>query len=595
MKRILLFLLALSLLCMGSCALAEQSISLEVVNEARLPLHEAEDPYIQLLRGAETAPSDGLPVLILPVKKNLQINTRILPQSVRNKKVTMEVDNADIVRVKGNSLTGLAAGETVLTIVSQADESVKLQYRVLVIQQVSRISLTAAAKSVAVGDTLDVTAAFQPENATLRQVTWTSGDERIATVDENGRVTGVKRGNVRIIATSADGSNIRSNISVQVTQPAGEISLDKTEITVDAGRNTMIRATVLPKDANDKNVIWSTSDSSIATVNAQGRITGVSLGTCEVICTSKTNENVQARATVHVQQPVKSVTFDEAPMVYAGETMQVTWHVEPENASNKTLTFSSSNRNILDVSPEGVVTGLKAGEAYVNAVTTDGTNRRARVRVKVGQHVQGVHMLRNTAYIDLNDSSTTAAVLEPKSATNKNMTWRSADTSICTVEPVRNQSHRVKITGVNYGETVVYGTTEDGGFETSIRVKVGDFSRATKITDALIDGRGNIEIQVKNVSADLPLTRITVEVECYDSDNKPVAINTKDGSNIFRAVYTKRLNPGKTTQAREWTCKDRNEDEAFQHMVVRVVEYQIDGDWVKTIRKKLQPKFAYRP
>ena len=158
MKRILLFLLALSLLCMGSCALAEQSISLEVVNEARLPLHEAEDPYIQLLRGTETAPTDGLPVLILPVKKNLQINTRILPQSVRNKKVTMEVDNADIVRVKGNSLTGLAAGETVLTIVSQADESVKLQYRVLVIQQVSRISLTAAAKSVAVGDTLDVTA-----------------------------------------------------------------------------------------------------------------------------------------------------------------------------------------------------------------------------------------------------------------------------------------------------------------------------------------------------------------------------------------------------------------------------------------------------
>ena len=119
MKRILLFLLALSLLCMGSCALAEQSISLEVVNEARLPLHEAEDPYIQLLRGTETAPTDGLPVLILPVKKNLQINTRILPQSVRNKKVTLEVDNADIVRVKGNSLTGLAAGETVLTIVRQ--------------------------------------------------------------------------------------------------------------------------------------------------------------------------------------------------------------------------------------------------------------------------------------------------------------------------------------------------------------------------------------------------------------------------------------------------------------------------------------------
>ena len=595
MKRILLILLALGVLCMGTCALAEQTISLEVVNLAKLPVYSADDPYIQLLRGMEAAPDDGLSFLILPVKKNLQINTRILPQSVRNRKVTLEVDNADIVRVKGNSLTGLAAGETVLTLTSQADESVKLQYRLLVIQQVSRISLTAGAKSVAVGETLELAAAFQPENATLRQVTWTSGDERIATVDETGRVTGIKRGNVRIIATAVDGSNVRSNISVQVTQPAGEISLDKTEITVDAGRNTMIRATVLPKDANDRNVVWSTTDPAIATVNGQGRITGVALGTCEVVCTSKSNGNVQARATVHVQQPVKSVTFDTAPMVYAGEALQLAWHVEPDNASNKALTFSTSNRNILTVSPEGIVTGIKAGEAYVNAVTTDGTNRRARVRVKVGQHVQGVHMLRSTAYIDLNESSTTAAVLEPKDATNKNMTWRSADTSVCVVEPVRNQGNRVKITGVTNGETVVYGTTEDGGYETSIRVKVGDFSHAAKITNALIDGRGKLEILVKNVSADLPLTRITLEIEAYDFDNKPVAINTKDGSNIVRAVYSKRLNPGKTTPASEWKYKDLNEDEAFQHMTVRVVEYQIDGDWVKTIRKNRQPKFSYRP
>ena len=150
MKRILLILLALGVLCMGTCALAEQTISLEVVNLAKLPVYSADDPYIQLLRGTEAAPDDGLSFLILPVKKNLQINTRILPQSVRNRKVTLEVDNADIVRVKGNSLTGLAAGETVLTLTSQADESVKLQYRLLVIQQVSRISLTAGAKSVAV-------------------------------------------------------------------------------------------------------------------------------------------------------------------------------------------------------------------------------------------------------------------------------------------------------------------------------------------------------------------------------------------------------------------------------------------------------------
>ncbi len=594
MKRILLFLLALALLSMGCTALAEQSVTMEVYNQARLPIYAADDPYVTLLRGGEAAETDGLSVLVLPVRKGIQINTRIQPQSVRNKRVSLTVDHPELVRVQGNNLTGLAAGETVLTIVSEADETVTLQYRVLVIQPVNRISLTASAKSVAVGDTISLTPAYQPENATLRQVKWTSGDERIATVDENGNVTGVKRGNVRIVATAADGSNIRTNISVQVTQPAGEITLDKTEITVDAGRNTMLRATVLPKDANDKNVLWSSSDPSIATVNGQGRVTGVALGTCEIICTSKTNGAVEAKATVHVQQPVKSITFDPTSLVYAGETLQLTWHVEPANATNQALTFSSSNRNILDVSADGTVTGLKAGEAYVNAVSTDGSNRRARVRVKVGQHVQGVHMLRSVAYIDANETSTTGAVLEPKNATNQNMTWRSADPSVCVVEPVNKQSHRVKISGVGYGETVVYGTTEDGGYQTSIRVKVGDYSHATKITDALIDGKGRVEIRVKNIS-DLDLTRVTVEITAFDFQDKPVEINTKDGSNVVRATYSKRLTPGKTTPADQWKMKDFDEDAPFMHMTVRVVEYQIDNDWVKTIRRNKQPKFVYNP
>lgn len=594
MKRMLMLLLALVLLCMGCTALAEQTVTIEVYNLARLPVYAADDPYVALLRGNEEAPTDGLFVLVLPVRKGVQINTRVLPQSVRNKRVTLQVENPDLVRVQGNNLTGLAAGETVLTITSQADETATVQYRVMVIQQVNRLSLTASAKSVAVGESISLTPAYQPDNATLKQVKWTSGDERIATVDENGNVTGVKRGNVRIVATAADGSNVRSNISVQVTQPAGEITLDKQEVTVDVGRNTMIRATVLPKDTNDKNVIWSTSNQEIATVNTQGRVTGVSLGECEIICTSKSNGKVEARATVHVQQPVKHISFDAAPFVYTGETAQLTWHVEPANASNQTLTFSSSNKNILTVSPEGVVTGVKGGEAYVNAVTTDGTNRRARIKVKVGEHVRGVHMLRNTAYIDARETSITRAVFEPKNPTNQNMTWTTLDPSVCTVEPVKNQTCRVKITGVGYGETTVRGVTEDGGYETSIRVKVGDYSHATKITSAEIDGKGRLEIRVRNVS-DFELSKITLEIEAYDQDGKPVEINTKNGSNICKAVYSKAVDPGKYTPYDQWKLMDFDDAIGFQQMTVRVVEYTIDRDWVKTIRKNHQQKYVYRP
>ena len=283
-------------------------------------------------------------------------------------------------------------------------------------------------------------------------------------------------------------------------------------------------------------------------------------------------------------------------MVYAGETAQLTWITEPENASNPAVSFKSSNEKILTVSEDGTVTGIKNGEAYVTVTTKDGSNRKARVKITVYQHLTGVHMKRKTAYIDLKTASITAAVLEPAKGTNPNMTWESADPSIATAEAVARQKNRVNIRGIKKGETVVTGTTEDGGFQTSIRVKVGDFSHALKIVNAEIGGKGQIYIRIKNVSSDLPITYFKMELEMYDSDKKPVNVNTKDGTNIVEVTYGKQLNPGKTTpKDYEWKPKDYNKDIGFQILVVRIVEYQIDNDWYKSLPKNRQPKYEYKP
>ena len=394
MKKMLSLLLALAVLCMSMAALAEEGekVTLEL-NTARLPVYAADDPYLNGL----TSAGDGLPVIVLAVKKSLSLQVNVLPKTTRNKKVDLAVDNEEVVRAKGNAVAGLAPGETVLTITSQEDPSVSIQYRIVVIQPITRLTLTAPAKNVAVGGTIQLTPAYLPENATRQQVTWASANEQFATVDANGVVTGLKRGNVRITATATDGSNIRANINLQVTQSAEEITLDNSELTVDVGRNGVLKATVLPKDTNNRKVVWSSSDESVAKVNNQGRVTGVALGDCEITCASEEVGTVMAKAVVHVQQPVKKVTLDPAPAVYNGETAQLTWKIEPENASNPKLTFASSNEKILTVDENGVVTGVSGGEAYVTATTTDGSRRQAKVKVKVMQHLTGVHMLRKTA------------------------------------------------------------------------------------------------------------------------------------------------------------------------------------------------------
>ena len=601
MKKILLPLLVLALLCMSMAALSEGDGALTLeVNTAKLPVYAADDPYVAGFRGdSDQTEENRLPVLLLPVKKSLQVQVTVQPGTVKNKKTVMSVDDEEYVRVRGNTVNGLKPGETVLTIASTEDPDKLLQYRVVVYQPVTRISLTAPEKSVAVGKTIPLTAAFLPESAALKQVSWTSSDERIATVDESGNVTGVKRGNVRITVIAQDGSNIRANIGLQVSQNAEEIVLDKPEVTVDTGRTATLKATVLPKDTNDKNVVWSTSDESIAKVNAQGRITGVALGDCEIICSSRATGDVQARATVHVQQPVKKITFGAAPTVYVNATGKLTWNIEPENASNKNVTFRSGNEKILKVSEDGTVTGVNTGETYVSVVSTDGSNRQARIKVKVFQHLTGVHMKRKVAYVDPGQTSSAGAVLEPEKYTNHNMTWTTGDSSIASVKPEAKQPNRIQITGTGRGETVITGTTEDGGFQTSIRVKVADWEKSLKWIEGDFDARGNFAFRVKNVS-DVNISGVTVEVEMYDFNGKPYkGMNTKDGSNVVKAVYSKKLEPGATAKEEHWKMIDYNKDlanqEGFAAIVVRITEFQINNDWVKVIRKNRQTKTVYDP
>ena len=594
MKKILVPLLALVLLIasIGATADGSDAVTLEV-NTGKNKVYMSDDPYIASLRGDAAEPEgDALPVLVLPVKKGIQLQVTVKPAAVKNKKVILSVDDAAVAQVQGTGLTGLKAGETVLTIASEADPAATVQYRVLVIRQVSRISLTASEKSVAVGGSISLTPEFTPEDATLKQVSWSSDNEKIATVDQDGIVTGMKRGTVRMIATAQDGSNVRANISVQVVQLAEEITLKETEVTVDTGRNVMLHATVLPTDTNDKSVVWTSSDESIATVNTQGRVTGVSLGDCEIICASSTAGSVEARAVVHVQQPVKGIAFGEAPTVYVNETGKLTWNVEPSDANNPEVILTSGNEKILTVNQDGTVTGVKAGETFVQAVIADGSNRQARIKIKVYQHVESVQMKRNTAYIDTGSSSIAGAILSPKNAANQNMTWESEDPAIASVKPVAKQTYRVNISGLQEGTTTVTGTTVDGGLQTSIKVIVGSFEKSLKLDKdhTYVQGSGDVVIRVKNIS-DLTITSVTATVAVTDVDGNPVPCNSKDDSNTFTVEYKSTLGPGETSRDSKWKYVDFKypESTAVSQYEVRITQFQIDHDWIKTIRKKYQP------
>ena len=107
MKKIIMLVLAAALLLAGASALADESVTLEV-KTAKLPIYAADDPYLDSLGLAQEG--DALPVLVLQAQKSLQVQVTVWPGKLANKRVSLSVDNTDVVRVRGNTLTGQMPG-----------------------------------------------------------------------------------------------------------------------------------------------------------------------------------------------------------------------------------------------------------------------------------------------------------------------------------------------------------------------------------------------------------------------------------------------------------------------------------------------------
>ena len=560
------------------------------VNTTKLPVYTAEDPLVAgLLTAREDAAENALPVILLPVKKQYQLAITVEPKDATDRRIEMTSSDPEIFKAAGNIVTGVAPGEGILTVASVLTPDVTARFRILVIQPVTKLTVEASAPSVTVGGQISVASAAMPENASIPAVTWSSGDERILTVDENGVVTGVKRGNGRVIATATDGSNIRANFTVRVVQLPEALTLSAEEMTIDVGRTAAVKATIAPNDADNKKVVWTSSDEGVATVSRDGHIKAVALGDCTVTCTSQETESVSASVAVHVQQPVQKIVFnDKSMIVCVGEAAPLSLTIEPANASNQALAFTSSNDKVAAVDENGVVTGIAGGKVTITAMTTDGTKRTAKITVQVGEHVRGVSMVREHAYIDKGETATAGATLEPKDALNDRMTWVSSDESVVTANGDTNK--KMKLKGINYGEAVVTGTTEDGGYETSIVVTVGDFDKGLKFRDFGFDQNGNFWLTIRN-DTDLVITSITAEVAIYDATGEvidPVAINTKNGSHKVDVVWNGTLKPGQQTGKDRWKMVNykapANMD--ITRGTVTLYSYQVNHDWIKIIRER---------
>ena len=336
---------------------------------------------------------------------------------------------------------------------------------------VTGVTLDKNILALEVGGTAKLTATVTPSNATDKTVSWSASDANVAIVSD-GTVTAVAAGTTTITVTTKDG-NKTATCTVTVTAPAPStvavtsVSLDKTTLALEVDGTTTLVATVKPTDATDKTVSWSSDNTSVATVDANGKVTAVAAGSATItITTTDGGKTATCAVTVTAPTPPATVNVTEVnlnkttlPLVVgSSETLVPT--VTPSNATDKTVSWSSDNTSVATVDANGKVTAVAAGSATITVTTTDG-GKTATCTVTVTappttMKVNSIALSRASMTIEVNDVVQLTATVKPDDATDKTVTWASDNTTVATVDATG------KVTAKAVGTANITATANDG-------------------------------------------------------------------------------------------------------------------------------------
>lgn len=240
--------------------------------------------------------------------------------------------------------------------------------------------------------TAQLDATLLPLNAENRDLIWTSSDTSVATVDSNGLVVGLKAGQAVITATSASNENAKDTCVVSVIQRVTSITLNKTTASVytsDSGKTVQLTATALPQDADIRTITWKSSNPEIASVDSTGKVYGVSAGNAVITAISNMVPDVTATCNITVLQRARQVYLDNYNIsLLRGESTQLNATVWPEDTSDKTVTWSSSDPAIATVDQNGLVTTTQAGIVTITATCADGSGQSTSVDITVEKELE---------------------------------------------------------------------------------------------------------------------------------------------------------------------------------------------------------------
>ena len=481
--------------------------------------------------------------------RGYQLISTVLPENASNKQIKYESSDPKIASV--NEVSGYIKALKVGTATIKAKTMINdRETECLVTVEddgvtVQSISLNNKNISLAVGYTYGLSYRITPSNATELGAKFYSSDTSVATVDSKGLVRGVREGTA-IITVSANNNTITDTAYVTVykkgtvtTTTEGEtvktnnypksISLSSQSLNLAMGTNSQLQPTITPSNSV-ATLTWKSSNPSVATVNENGLVTAVGVGKAEIVVSTINNHT--AICTVNVGNYSVGVKKINITTNYAylnvGGTYPLFVEFTPSDATNRTITWSSSNPSVASVSSSGVVKGLASGSAIITAKSKDG-GKTATTTIEVGGggniiEVKSISFAKAKYDVGLNStiSLSSAISYNPTNASYKSVSYTSSNTNVATVD----NSGLVK--GVGIGTATITATIKQGTVSTSTTINVKNISATSVSLD-----KTSITLspsQIENLSVSVNPANASDKTVTYMSSNPNVATVDKNGT-----------------------------------------------------------------
>ncbi len=385
-----------------------------------------------------------------------------------NKTVDWESSNPEIVSIDSTGkITGKKGGTAKIT---ATVGNVKAEKEVKVVVPIESVSLSGD-DSILKGETKRLTATINPEDTTDdKTITWSSDNENVLFVDQNGQIRGIKEGTANVKAVVA-GKETTKQITVNEIH-INSIAIDgDQEFEMIKNQTKNLSVTINPENTtDDKGVVWKTNNEEVARVDNDGKVTALKEGEATITATVGTNEtsvkiNVKE---IHINSVVINELDDEFTR---GDEFKFSATYTPENTTdeNKTVEWSSSNTDVGTIDQEGNFVALKEGTTTITAKI--GNIKAEREVTVIENHVGDFKLLQEEGEVlNIGNTQKLVTVVNPENCTDAyTIKYSSSDEAIATVDENGN------VTALKDGKVVITATltTEyDEEFEDSIEINI---------------------------------------------------------------------------------------------------------------------------